>query len=480
MPSSQSHPTLRWSPRTEQILDDFEVAWKSGPPCIGEFADRAADEERQGVLVELIKIDLEQRWKQGDSADIARLETRDYQQQHPELTDADVQEVAVDEYRVRLRWGDRPQLEEFTQAYALAVDEFQARLRRVQDDVNTEFDYVFHQDTQLGDFRILGEIGRGGMGVVYEAEQISLRRRVAIKVLHASAAGDEHRRNRFHHEIQAVAMLRHDHVVPVFAVGEQDGHHFYVMQLIQGFPLSKIQAHAKSLDLVTRSMPRQADDTEQPTGRVGSGETDRNASLHQLASQIYSEGEDRARMRHIAGLIESVARTLHYVHENGVVHRDIKPSNLLLDMDGKVWVTDFGLAQLDSESTITTSGEILGTLQYMSPEQTLGRRDMIDGRTDVYSLGVLMYLLMTGELPFRGQPRMIIKQSINDDPVSPRELNHRIAVDLETICLKCLQKEPGSRYATAEELADDLQRYQQGEPIPRRSGTGFPVLSVDI
>lgn len=342
------------------------------------------------------------------------------------------------------------------------------------------------ENTVLGDFRIHRELGRGGMGVVYEAEQISLGRRVALKVLHATAAANEQRLKRFGHEVQAIAALSHDHIVPVFAVGEQDGHHFYAMRFIDGYPLSEVHVHAKSTGLKSGT---KSNSGKQPRENKSSTTNDDSSQLDGIVSKVYSLSGSR-RFRQAANVVGTIAETLHYAHEQGIVHRDIKPSNLLVDLNGKVWVTDFGLAQLEHEATITVSGEVLGTVQYMSPEQAAGRRELVDRRTDVYSLGVLLYLLITGELPFRGQPRMVLKQALDDEPVAPRKLNHRIPVDLETICWKCLRKEPKQRYQTAKSLAEDLRRFRDGQAILARPATplqqtiqwvrGRPVLTTAI
>ncbi len=327
---------------------------------------------------------------------------------------------------------------------------------------------------QLGDFRIVRELGRGGMGIVYEAEQVSVGRRVALKVLQASAAADPQRLGRFRNEIHAIAGLRHDNIVPIFAVGEQAGAHYYAMQLIEGASLAEVLRQARSLflskgiwvDVHPVSLPNDV------PGRIGqqmgAPDTASNNSGAAIASDLFATNAREGRFHRAVTLTESVARTLHYAHEQGVVHRDVKPSNLLLDLQGKVWVTDFGLAHLEHEATITVSGEILGTIQYMSPEQALGHHQQIDRRSDVYELGVVFYLLLTGELPFRGQHRMILHQIVNDEPPPLRRLNGRVPVDLETMCLKCLSKEPRHRYPTAGDLADDLQRFLRREPIVAR------------
>lgn len=320
------------------------------------------------------------------------------------------------------------------------------------------------QGETLGDFRVVREIGRGGMGVVYEAEQLSVSRRVALKVLQAGAALDGERRARFQKEVRAVARLSHDHIVPVYSVGETNGTHFYAMKLLPGTHLGNaIDSDSLWLQDHFGTRPNRANDTTTIENSTGSASTTDSSGR----SRSRTRGRLREGYARICTLMIDVAAALEHAHQNGIVHRDVKPSNLLLDEAGKVWVTDFGLAQLEDDATLTSTGDVLGTIQYMSPEQATGSRE-VDGRSDVYSLGVVLYRMLTSELPFRGKHRVVLQQLMHEDPASLRSLNHSIPRDLETICLKCLKKKPQQRYQTAKDLAEDLRRFLDGKPIVAR------------
>jgi eukaryotic-like serine/threonine-protein kinase len=275
---------------------------------------------------------------------------------------------------------------------------------------------------KLGPYRVLAELGRGGMGIVLRAYDEELRRTVALKVLPPERA-DARARARFVREAQAAAGLSHDNVVPVHAVANPpDGPPYFVMQYVEG-----------------------------PT----------------LRQRI--QAADRLDQTEAARVAVQVADGLAAVHHAGLVHRDVKPANILLDgTTGRARITDFGLVRLAAHPGGTTQdGAIRGTPEYMSPEQ-VRTPDRIDTRSDVYSLGVTLYEALTGSVPFHGVPHMVLQQILNDEPRPPRRLNDSIPRDLETICLKCLEKEPAKRYASAGELADDLQRFLAGRPIQAR------------
>lgn len=312
-----------------------------------------------------------------------------------------------------------------------------------------------HEGAIIGDFRICREIGRGGIWVVYHAEQCSLSRDVALKVLHVSATLDAEKIARFMSEVEVVAGLNHDHIVPVYSVGQHSGARFFAMKLIDGRPLS--QLIGADSDIVTGT-----------TARITADTTQTNAA-NARANVSAMDGFDRKTksFRTIASAIAKIADALHYVHELGIVHRDVKPSNILIDRSGKPWLTDFGLAYIDRDESLTATGALLGTLSYMSPEQAMGGR-IVDRRTDIYSLGVVLYELLTGEAPFRGERGMVLHRVINDEPTAPRVLDSSVPRDLETICLKCIQKSADARYATAHELSLDLRRYLDGKPIHAR------------
>jgi eukaryotic-like serine/threonine-protein kinase len=309
----------------------------------------------------------------------------------------------------------------------------------------------------LGDFQIVREIGRGGMGIVYEAVQLSLGRRVALKVLPLAAMLDPKHLQRFHNEARAAAQLHHTHIVPVYAVGQERGVHYYAMQLIDGQSLAALLDSWRGGRRPSRDRQRAAADTPLPDGR---------------GSDLAPRATGPELFRSVARLGLRAAEALEHAHQLAVVHRDIKPANLLLDARGHLWVTDFGLALFQGDVGLTMTGEVLGTLRYMSPEQALGKRGAVDHRTDVYSLGVTLYELLTLRPALDGQDRQELLAQLGEEELRPpRRLNPAIPAELETIVLKAAAKSPAERYATAQELADDLQRFLDHRPIlARRPG----------
>lgn len=273
----------------------------------------------------------------------------------------------------------------------------------------------------LGSFRLDERIGVGSFGSVWRAFDEELEREVAIKIprrsqLHGGNQGQ------FLREARISAQLNHPNIVAVHEVGRDDDTFYIVSDFVQG---------------------------------------------KTLATHITQRGNYRP--KEAAALCETLARAVHHAHQRNVVHRDLKPANVMIRDDGVLQVMDFGLAKRDvAEITMTTDGQVLGTPAYMSPEQASGESRRVDGRADVYSLGVILFELLTGQLPFRGSVRMLIQQVISDDPPSPRKLSANVPRDLETICLKCLAKEPAARYRSAEALADDLNRFADGRPIRAR------------
>jgi serine/threonine protein kinase len=302
---------------------------------------------------------------------------------------------------------------------------------------------------QIGDFRLLREVGRGGMGVVYEAEQLSLNRRVALKVLPFAAALDPRQLQRFKNEAQAAAQLHHPNIVPVYGVGSERSVHYYAMQFIEGRSLA---------DLIEdmRPQPDKPAAPAAPTAPVAALSTVRSANR-------------RAYMRRVAELGLKAAEALEYAHQMGVVHRDVKPANLLLDAGGGLWVTDFGLALIGGDGRLTGTGEMLGTLRYMSPEQALAKRGLVDHRTDIYSLGLTLYELLTLRPAFDGEDRQELLHNMTfGEPVAPRKLDPAVPAELETIVLKAMARSTAERYASAQDMADDLRRFLEDKPILAR------------
>jgi serine/threonine protein kinase len=316
----------------------------------------------------------------------------------------------------------------------------------------------------LGDFQIVREIGRGGMGVVYEAVQLSLGRRVALKVLPLAATLDPRQLQRFKNEAQAAACLHHSHIVPIYAVGIDRGVHYYAMQLIEGRTLAAlIQEQRRLAGLGSAGEPRELPPALAATGDGRTTE----CALPGLSTRPSARNGsyDRA----VARLGIQAAEALEHAHQLGVIHRDIKPANLMLDATGELWVTDFGLAQIQTQDGLTMTGDLVGTLRYMSPEQALGKHNLLDQRTDVYSLGVTLYELLTLRPALPAADRQELLQQIAfTEPQPPRRLRPSIPVDLETILLKALAKNPEERYQTAGELADDLRSFCEDRPIRAR------------
>jgi len=305
----------------------------------------------------------------------------------------------------------------------------------------------------LGDFRILREIGRGGMGVVYEAQQQSLRRRVAVKVLPQSALRSQHSLQRFQREAQTAAALCHTNVVPIFGVGEEGSRHYIVMQLISGVGMDEVLA------MLVSSESGLLEDT-----------TTRQEMAAEIAGELVGEDEKGTAgatyRRNVAGIGVQVARALAHAHQRGILHRDIKPSNLLLDAQGVVFVTDFGLAKLLEDDSVTRTGDVIGTLRYLAPERLRGEGD---ARSDVYSLGITLYEMLALRPAYAASDAGGLVKKISAGP-PPRlgTVAPKIARDLETIVHKAIASDPAHRYPSADAMADDLERFRTGRPILAR------------
>ena len=396
----------------------------------------------------------------------------------PDNTDNDeLMWQLVNEFTKRVEQGETPSIEEYCQRYPNLADEIRDLLPTIVEVESMSASSSRDRKTvpapeSVGEYRIIRTIGRGGMGVVYEAEHKTLQRRVALKVLSQRLAHHEVAVERFHREARAIAKLHHTNIVPLFGVGEEDGFVFLAMQLISGDSLDRvIKKLAKSegssgvREVLGRHPQKLGDD---------GGETEIDEPVAESSGSLSGIGPSRV-IRRIAQIGVEAANALHYAHERGIVHRDIKPSNLILDDEGNTWLTDFGLAKTD-EDAVTQTGDLVGTLRYMAPEQFQG---ISDERSDIYALGLTLYELLTLQTPFTTTDRLELMNIIaNEEPRQPRSLRPGIPRDLETIVLKAAHKVPASRYQTGADLSADLQRFLHGEPIQARRASFFEVTKL--
>jgi serine/threonine protein kinase len=408
-----------------EIGDRFEKAWRPDqPPAhFDAYLPPPDSALRRAVLGDLCIRDLDLRFLHGLSAHV-----EDYLGRYPELQHdhAALIELILAEYDQRCHRAPDTDFEDYRRRFPALAEELAGRRARLP---------------QIPGFTLEAELGRGGMGVVYRARQHDLQRTVALKmILYADTAGEEQRR-RFHQEARAVAQLQHPNIIQIHQVGEHDGHPYLALEFVDGGSLEK-----------------RLDGTPWPAHTA-------------------------------AEFVETLARAIEHCHRHNIIHRDLKPANILL-VSGRVvsgeWsrpttdrspltthqpkISDFGLAKhLDRDSGNTASGAILGTPSYMAPEQAEGQSQLVTPATDVYALGVILYELLTGRPPFKGVSRLdTLHQVRTREPVPPRQLQPKVPRDLETICLKCLRKEPLKRYATAEALADDLRCFRDDKPIQAR------------
>lgn len=448
---------------SEALLHAFEEAWQSGvPPSIASLLPQLPDAPAaQTCLEELVKIDLEYRWKSRASATTHELPARplleDYVRQYSSL--GPLEELSLDligeEYRVRRLWGIRPEAETYLARFPTRAEALIPLLQAIDAELSAQFgattlqhdrasvrlDATFLKVNAGGSpdgYEILGELGRGGMGVVYLARQIRLHRLVALKTIGSGQQANADELARFRTEAESAARVQHANVVQVYEVGEQNDQPFCVLEYVNGGSLMRKLAGAPL--------------------------------------------EAHAAVR----LLEILARAVQAVHEHGILHRDLKPANVLLqvnhpeDADKPLLellnsskcvpkISDFGLAKPTEATVLTHTGAVLGTPSYMAPEQAEGRTHDIGPAADVYGLGAILYELLTGRPPFRGVNVLeTLDQVRKREPVSPRRLEPSVPRDVDTICLKCLQKEPGKRYTSAAALADDLERCRLNRPIQAR------------
>ncbi|HJZ55402.1 MAG TPA: protein kinase, partial [Gemmataceae bacterium] len=424
----------------------------------------------------------------------------------------------ADEFAARQRAGERPRLEEFCERHPHLADDIRSlfpalvELERAKADAGVDLAVEVADTpaiTNLGDFHLLREVGRGGMGVVYEAEQVSLGRRVAIKLLPATVFREPTKRRRFEREAKAAAKLHHTNIVPVHGFGEHDGTPYYVMQFIPGLGLDVVidelgrsptsgrapeptgeqaalsVALARSLLGADEAGTAGSDGVAAAVTMTSAGtatpdpaprpDRESSASLSTSGVQLPGQpgsgpggpaGKKTTYWESVARIGVQVAGALAYAHKLGVLHRDIKPANLLLDLDGIVWVTDFGLAKADDSDNLTHTGDLLGTLRYMPPEAFEGKSDP---RSDVYALGLTLFELVALRPAYDERDRnKLVKQVTTGDPPRLRRLRRDAPRDLVTIVETAIDRDPARRYQTAAALVDDLQRFLEDRPVRAR------------
>jgi tRNA A-37 threonylcarbamoyl transferase component Bud32 len=413
---------LELAKQVEQQCQRFEADWRANEqPCFEDFVPGVPEAGRQALVRELVLLDVFYRRQAGE-----QVRAEDYQwfpDLDPEWLNRVVSGLTPDQAPRAGAKGDG----------SMTLGPSPVKAPETGSDLNPDQEVSppapASEETissavwpQVPGYEIQGKLGQGGMGIVYKARHIKLNRLVALKLIQAHAWSDEYGHARFRTEAEAIARLQHSNIVQIFEIGEQDSRPFLALEYAEG-----------------GSLDQQLNGTPLPPADA-------------------------------AGLVETLARAVHAAHQRGIVHRDLKPANVLRTANGTLKLTDFGLAKkLDASAVQTQSGAIVGTPSYMAPEQAAGKNREIGPATDVYALGAILYELLTGRPPFKAAtPLDTVLQVLQDDPVSPRYLQPKTPRDLETICLKCLEKQPGRRYARADELADDLKRWTIGKPVRAR------------
>jgi serine/threonine protein kinase len=404
----------------------------------------------------------------------------------PTPTDRDTVEKLADAFVARYRSGERPSIDEFVGRYPELAGELRGLLNAVvmleqqaaqsAERLTLAAGGVAAADKvprQIGDFLIVREIARGGMGIVYEAAQQSLDRQVALKVLSSPGLLSPAHLERFRREARAAARLQHSHIVPVFDFGVHHGTYYYAMQYVPGQSLDwVIQSLERARSGFERAPEAAAPAIDSPSKADGgeshrSAEPERDTFAATLSDTEFATSAGRREFyRNVARIGLQAAEALAYAHSEGVLHRDVKPSNLLLDAKGNIWMTDFGLAKAEGDDELTHTGDFVGTLRYTAPERLEGWSDR---RSDIYGLGVTLYELLTLQPFFTNRSRTeLLRRIAEDTPVAPRRIDAAIPIDLETIVLKAVAKEPAARYHRAEQMADDLRRFLADRPILAR------------
>ncbi|MEC7566386.1 MAG: serine/threonine-protein kinase, partial [Planctomycetota bacterium] len=441
----------------ETIRQEFESSWIAGDPQPIEAVIGDANAPNYlATLEELVHIELEFRWK--NRSPLKRIELEEYLDRFESLNQPEiVNRLIQQEVRLRTTVGETPVAAEYQNRFENVVVDFPTIKQGEQDtgkvavekvDTRREMptmmpdrdpvagpgdsatlpgvgmtqpDIVLDLETVPG-YDLLGELGRGGMGVVYKARDQKLKRIVALKMILSGAHASDEDMQRFQTEAEAVARLQHPHIVQIYEVGEHEGKPYIALEF----------ADSGSLDKVLSGTPQNAQESAQ--------------------------------------MIETLARAIDVAHQQSIIHRDLKPANILLTADGEPKITDFGLAKrMDEDSHQTKSGAVMGTPSYMAPEQAASKAETLGPAADTYALGAILYHMLAGRPPFQAETQLdTLMQVIEDEPLPLRRLISSVPVDLETICLKCLQKDIHRRYGTAEELAEDLRRFLAGEPIQAR------------
>ena len=390
----------------DEICDRFEIDWqRSESPALDQVASNCDSAIRDALVVDLMAIDRDYRNKAGKP-----WTESDYLSRYPDLHDA-------------IAMSFRPAIELNSHESTDCSDQYATidlgTGSRSEVGINPKTLPNVGQHMQyFGDYEIIDEIARGGMGVVYKARQVSLNRIVAVKMILSGQLANSDDVKRFYVEAKSAAKLDHPGIVPIYEIGEFAGQHFFSMKFIEGGSLSS-----------------------------------------QLPKWI---GQQKGAIR----LLVEVVKAVHHAHQRGILHRDLKPANILIDENGTPYITDLGLAkQVDDKSELTRTGSVMGTPNYMSPEQASGSKD-VSTASDIYSLGAIMYELLTGKPPFASSSTLeTLIKVVSEEAAKPTAINSSIDRGLELICMKCLHKNPQDRYATANDLAKDLQSWLAGEPL---------------